>query len=243
MSEFSLWRLCQEHSIYYASLLIAGHDPDDFQDMGLENVRRTVPWFNAVKTALCNAVVSDSIQASRIHYDEQEYGPQSVNIFETLISVSELIKFIRSAGVTCDAFERGPASLLADATSPFYSKKLDAANRAWQAVSGNPALLRGRSPKQALEKWLAEHAKELGLLNKDGQPNRSGIEEISKVANWKPEGGAIPTPSAQAFTPEPRGDERFGGFRPVPRTDIASRPQPTGPRESFSADLDDEIPF
>ena len=54
--------------------------------------------------------------------------------------------------------------------------------------------MEGKTPKQALLKWLGEHAAEFELAGEDGKPNESGIEEIAKVANWKPEGGAPKTP-------------------------------------------------
>jgi len=81
-----------------------------------------------------------------------------------------------------------------------------------------------------LLKWLTEHAAELGLLNKEGRPNLTGIEEICKVANWKPEGGATPTPTSEAYPSQ----------RPLIRLPEPAKPTP---RRSFSADLDDAIPF
>lgn len=55
--------------------------------------------------------------------------------------------------------------------------------------------LKGKSPKQALSKWLREHAAEFGLSDEEGKPNETGIEEAAKVANWQPGGGAPKTPS------------------------------------------------
>jgi len=78
--------------------------------------------------------------------------------------------------------------------SPYYAPKLAAANDAWKAVTSDKTWLRGRSPKKAIELWLKENAARYGLLNKDGTPNATGIEEIAKVANWKPAGGAPTTP-------------------------------------------------
>ena len=71
-----------------------------------------------------------------------------------------------------------------------YAPKLAAAVRAWQAVT-DP---NGRSPKQAMDKWLREHAAEFGLSDDEGKPNETGIEEVAKVANWLPGGGAAKTP-------------------------------------------------
>jgi hypothetical protein len=79
----------------------------------------------------------------------------------------------------------------------YYAPKLAAANAAWEAVTSDPNRLRGRSPKKALTLWLTEHAAEYYLLNKDGTPNATGIEEVAKVANWQPGGGAPPTPKVE----------------------------------------------
>lgn len=76
-----------------------------------------------------------------------------------------------------------------------YAPKLAAAVAAWEAVTSDPKRLRGKSPKQALEAWLTEHAAEYDLVNKDGTPNKTGIEEAAKVANWQPAGGAPKTPT------------------------------------------------
>lgn len=44
--------------------------------------------------------------------------------------------------------------------------------------------------------WLRSHAGRFGLIKDDGNPNESGIEEVSKVANWETKGGAPKTPSS-----------------------------------------------
>ena len=77
-----------------------------------------------------------------------------------------------------------------DPSNPRYAPKLSAAVRAWQAVT-DP---NGKHPKQALAKWLREHAAEFRLTDDEGRPNETGIEEAAKVANWQPGGGAPKTP-------------------------------------------------
>jgi len=71
-----------------------------------------------------------------------------------------------------------------------YAPKLAAAVRAWQSVA-DPG---SKHPKQALAKWLREHAAEFGMTDDEGKPNETGIEEAAKVANWQPGGGAPKTP-------------------------------------------------
>ena len=73
--------------------------------------------------------------------------------------------------------------------NPRYAPKLAAAVRAWQAVTDAGK----KSPKQALDKWLREHAAEYGLTNEEGKPIETAIEECSKVANWNQMGGAPKT--------------------------------------------------
>lgn len=77
-----------------------------------------------------------------------------------------------------------------DPSNPRYAPKLAAAVKAWQAVT-DP---KGKSPKQALDKWLREHAADFGLLGNDGIPVNLAIKECSRVANWRPGGGAARTP-------------------------------------------------
>jgi hypothetical protein len=74
---------------------------------------------------------------------------------------------------------------------PRYAPKLAAAVSAWQAVN----VTSGKSPKQALEKWLRENAAKFGLTDENGNPVNQAIEDSSKVANWQLGGGAPKTPS------------------------------------------------
>ncbi len=62
------------------------------------------------------------------------------------------------------------------------------------------------------------------MLKQDGELNKAGIEEICKVANWKPEGGATPTPVAPPARP-------------------TSAPVQAQELPAYDVNLDDEIPF
>jgi hypothetical protein len=75
-----------------------------------------------------------------------------------------------------------------------------------------------------MRQWLREHAEDLDLIH-DGKPNETAIEEICKVANWRPKGGAPPTPANASVA-------------------ISSRPliRLPAPEPQFGG-LDDEIPF
>ena len=74
---------------------------------------------------------------------------------------------------------------------PRYAPKLAAAVSAWQAV----IVTSGKSPKQALEKWLRENASKFHLTDDNGNPINQAIEDCCKVANWQLGGDAPQTPS------------------------------------------------
>jgi hypothetical protein len=111
----------------------------------------------------------------------------------------------------------------------FYAPKLAAAVRAWNEVTSSPEALNGKTPKKALEVWLRKHANEYGLTNKDGNPNELGIEEICKVANWKPAGGASPTPTSVS--------QPAVGPKATPR-----KVRPTTPTREPDVIIDDAVP-
>ena len=83
---------------------------------------------------------------------------------------------------------------LIDPNHPRDAPKLAASVHAWLATADKDAIS-GKSPKQALEKWLRENAPKYGLSDEDGNPNADGIEQCAKVANWKQKGGAPKTPN------------------------------------------------
>ncbi len=112
----------------------------------------------------------------------------------TTVLVEDLRKWLFGRGLQTGFFfpKASDAPDYFDRENPRYAPKLAAAVRAWQAVT-NP---KGRHPKQALMKWLREHAAEFDLSDDEGKPNDTGIEEVAKVANWQPLGGAPKTPRA-----------------------------------------------
>lgn len=111
---------------------------------------------------------------------------------KTTVAVSNLVAWLESRGVRTGFFfpkETSDVEYL-DPQNPRYAPKLAAAVKAWLAVTDTG----GNHPKKALAKWLREHAAEFGLTDDDGKPNETAIEEISKVCNWQPTGGAPRTP-------------------------------------------------
>lgn len=58
-----------------------------------------------------------------------------------------------------------------------------------KALDADPEYHKRESPAKRINAYLKKNYVELGLSKHDGSINNFGIEEIAKVANWKPDGG------------------------------------------------------
>ena len=228
MSDREKWRYVHTLNVYQIALLIEGFDPSEFDFDSPDHWR----WDVQKKTtplliALRNAIDDESLPLHRKVYRDEFCS--RIAHESSLVHVDDLRKWMKRIDLH-DSFFR-PAKQAPDieySLGKFYAPKLAAAAAAWKAVTADPRLLRGKSPKKALEAWLRENAAPYGLLNKDGSPNATGIEEIAKVANWKPTGGAPATPEA---------DKPSLGFGKTPGNVPKSSPG------GFDLALDEEIPF
>ncbi len=221
MNPIEFWRLSPSFSIIQATLLFCGRDPSEIEHK-VENDRRfQPPGYIAIRTSLVNAVRERRIEAY-VKYEESGFGQSSdIDISGTTIDRDQLDRFFDASPIPGHFFGRWGSVGGNTQASAQLPPKLNAVLRAWTAVTSDPALTRGKSPKQALRSWLIQHAGELGLMNRQNEINETGIEEICKVANWKPEGGATPTPGPLPAPLQPR---------PLPKPD-------------FWDEIDDEIPF
>lgn len=229
MDPINFWKLCAEYSIVQAALLTCGLLPDEYQ-YSVERMANPPAGYTAVRTALYNAVRSGRLDATKSPaLNEHGEAIGGLDVHETLINVHDLNRFLKSNGFVAPFFDRAPPLYDDHEKGPAYPPKLAAALKAWNAVANDPERLRGKSPKQAIDGWLTENAEELGLLNRNGTVNRTGIDEICKVVNWKPLGGATPTPSARAVEP----------------TSAIQLAEPSARPRSVKSDIpwDDDIPF
>lgn len=206
MEKMDYWRLCDELSVVQAALLIIGLDPAEFPYvLGWEEHKRP-DNFSATLAALSHAILGNRLPAT-LRYgfepgwiDTKEYDPERVSDKpdwnHTTCLVDDLKVWLKSRGIKTGFFfpqaENTPDFL--DKTNHNYAPKLAAAINAWEAVSATPDLIRGKTVKQALLKWLRENANRFGLTKDDGSPNEQGIEEIAKISNWDSKGGAPKTP-------------------------------------------------
>jgi hypothetical protein len=194
LSSLDYWRLCDELTIAQAALLVVGADP------ALAESWNGTSGYEAAKNAISKALRADRIKGERVpEYKcdlngNSEPINRSIDVAESTVDVTSLREWLVSRGMSSGFFFARPSQPdYLNPEHPRYAPKLAAAVTAWQSFEGAPAL--GRSPKQALSKWLREHAAEFGLSDDEGKPNETGIEEVAKVANWQPGGGAPKTPA------------------------------------------------
>lgn len=200
MDELNYWRWCEELSIVQAAFLSVGVDPSSEVGSNCESwkIHERPAGYEAAKTAIFNAFCRGDIKGAIVpKYDNDingnDYPVDGTISLNSRIDVESLRAWLARRGLKpaffFPALTDKPDFL--DPNNPRYAPKLAAAVRAWQAVT-DPGK---KSAKQALEKWLREHAAEFGLVDDDGNPVNQAVEECSKVANWNQVGGAPKTPA------------------------------------------------
>ncbi|WP_156929532.1 hypothetical protein [Paracoccus sp. J55] len=111
---------------------------------------------------------------------------------ETYVEAEELKRWLKARGVFPPFFfPQGDENGIMNADNPRYSAKLACALAAWKEVA---APRKGRSVKQSLKDWVISNGVRFGL-GEDGVVSDTAAEEIAKIANWNPKGGATPTTS------------------------------------------------
>jgi len=200
MEGLDLWRLCDELSVVQAALLIVGRDPGgvDMRVEGWASEKQPVGYL-AARTAIANALLAGTLEGSVVPELDTDFNGNhvghiegSLDAHQSKVDIKSLRRWLGARGLRTGFFFPEPTANTEylDPNNPRYAQKLAAAVHAWEAVT----VAGGKHPKQALIKWLREHAAEYGLSDEDGKPNETGIEEVAKVANWQPGGGAPRTP-------------------------------------------------
>jgi hypothetical protein len=199
--DFDYWRLCEELSVYEATLLIAGKSPAQLPYVEQWDTDNRPRGYEAAKTAIANALRGGRIKGTIVPEFTSNFNGNSEPIQDTVslssrVEVVSLKVWLESRGLRKGFFfpNRTETPDYLDPDNARFAPKLAAAVRAWQAVT-DPV---GKHPKQALSKWLRENGAEFGLTDKNGKPNETGIDEVAKVANWQPSGGAPRTPTGEA---------------------------------------------
>ena len=204
----SHWLLCSSINIIQAALLILNIDPssEEARSIKEELPHKRPEGYDAVRTALINDILSQKLKAHIVYPVSpfsEEFNTDRPDCGLTTINVQDLRDWLISHGILTGFFfpnasDDRPDYL--DPNHPRFAPKLAAAIRAWQAME-DKTRLKGKTPKQGIEKWLRENAAQFALTKDDGNPNNDAIEQLAKVANWEPGGGAPKTPSSKPAHP------------------------------------------
>lgn len=83
-----------------------------------------------------------------------------ISMSDTRVKVDDLRKWLEGRGIKTGFFFPQPEDTLdfLDPSHKNYAPKLAAAIRVWQAVNADPELIKGKTVKQALLKWLRKNA-------------------------------------------------------------------------------------
>jgi len=209
-----IWRLIDSYTLPQAAALIANIDPCAIEyDEASKSLRLQIGMPNDIRVGHANIVFTSLVQNIRKKYakwaeeNQIENTPIKNKFFiDWLMRTNQNPKFF-SHEIERERAHRSAIRLMReteiimkknqlnkkdylDQRNPRYAPKLAAAILAWEAVE-DP---KGKHPAQAIREWLMRNAKELGLLKDGGELNKSAIDDIAKVANWQPKGGAPKTP-------------------------------------------------
>lgn len=192
VDDLDYWRLLDEFNVIQAALLIIPEDPTVFQEDVLDNKPQDRPrGFDAAYTALINAIKSGRLKASIRYISKGEASDLNPKL--TLIKEDDLKGWLPSRGIRTSFFfpKATDTPSYLDPDHPHYTVSLAAPIFAWRAMEDD-ALLEGKTPKQALEKWLTENAARFGLTDEDGNPKEKLIKKHASTANWKKGGPRTP---------------------------------------------------
>lgn len=198
-----LWKLHPYLPLADAAALLAGYDPSQVGRCQNDTYfREWFPDYWPAVYAMTGAVLAGELDADRdkiAEFQSKNHNEKKIDVDPRLVRLKVIVirEWLASKGHRAGFFfpdAKPSSSEYLDPLHPRYAPKLAAAVRAWEAVK-EPV---GKSPKQALIKWLRENGAAFGLTDEDGKPNETGIEECAKVANWVPSGGVAKTPDREA---------------------------------------------
>lgn len=198
------WKFRKEMRLVDAAFLVCGLDPSaypDEPDLSYRLPPAVVPILEELIAYVDQKDKRETVEIGGSLRNWQSPTPRTASSKETikecLGSLGIKSEFFTGDGISALQSRAKTSPEYLDSMHDFYASKLAAAVEAWEAVTNDPKALQGKTPKQALEKWLRANAQKYYLLNKDSSINNAGIQQICKVANWQPEGGAAKTPSSK----------------------------------------------
>ena len=141
MSEFDLWRLCDQLSIIQAALLVAGHDPSALQNhVEAQAPKDRPPGYEAAKAAISRGLISGSLDGIYVRQIEHDingnfngYIDDTIDLENSMVEVPALVVWLSTRGVNSGFFfpKKEDGAEFLDPDHDRYSQKLAATILAW----------------------------------------------------------------------------------------------------------------
>ncbi len=237
MQGLDFWRFSEELTVVQAALLFTGHDPAKHPTIESRSSGRP-DGYEAIKHSILTAIKKDTLEGRIIHDMARNFEDAEVCPYLSTVNVESLKNWLNEKGVRKHIFffPMDTEEEFLSENHTRYAPKLAAAVKAWKAME-NETLYKTKSPKQAMQVWLRKNAPAFGLSDDEGKPAETVIEDIAKIANWRPKGGAPSTPVEEVADNEQRQKRSIEVNNP---SKIMDSHYPSDPNID---DIDDLIPF
>ena len=221
MNEFlKLWTYHESLTINEAVFLIIGINPSDAKHHSIENYP---DQYSTILSLIIKAIGKDKLKA-KIETYQIGYERPEIDCDESIIEVNDLKEWLSSINLKPKFFFsetnlNTPDYLNKD--HPRYSEKLAACINTWVALE-DQSLTNGKSVKSAIDSYLIKNSIEFGLVHKHDDPKHSykkgditkgAKDEMIRIINWNPIGGA--TKAREINKPTPQDTEPTPQFKHV----------------------------
>lgn len=198
------WEQYHQLTVDEAMNLISGFEPGTHKFCGAKESEmppHSIPIYRALVRDFKEFKITMHISGEQVDWDnicrlvhpDEFYNPYSAWWTTALLQVADIKDWLRRNCFKSDFFDTVNThrpTYLDSTLKEGFSPKLASAVLVWEHFYQSPDnIVPGKSLKKQMEQWLTANASELNLLY-DGKPNKQGIEDIAKIANWRPEGGA-----------------------------------------------------
>lgn len=171
----------------------------------ISHIARDAPYYGRVRDFLDSGedfinydtivVTNGAVLKSNVSENEASWGRQASVIYvkepdwnQTQVNVDELKEWMGKRGFHPSFFfPEGSVEGFRDKAHPRYSPKLACAVGAWEAVERSKP---NKSVKGTVTEWVRANAVMFDMVEADGVPSASAVEEVAKVVNWDTKGGA-----------------------------------------------------
>jgi hypothetical protein len=191
MDGTEVWSLCEEMTVTQTALYLSGHNPSFGADIVESQIDLERPKnYDPIKQIIVGGLRRGEIKGHLVPLYGCDAGgsrspiDHSIDPDRSIVDMDSVQIFLEARGLKLAS--RARKSRLPD--------KLRAGLDAFLATESTP--LRGKTRKQVLTDWLKQNAAEYRLVDDRGKPITHSIDEIARVANPDPAGGAPRTPGS-----------------------------------------------